>query len=217
MPNQNKNLNDDLASVADKEYLNTDKGKAPAKDEAVSLPKSKMILARKLLNNIKENNERLLGLLAGCLSAEDEAAISIGQISDESFAPTEDLGELRIIEGVFDGENMIGPDGKQYSVPANYASKSKLVEGDILKLTITGSGTFVYKQIGPIERARVVGALERGMAGEYFALSDGKKWRLLTASVTYYKGEAGDEVVILVPKNGESKWAAVENIVRKAE
>lgn len=55
------------------------------------------------------------------------------------------------------------------------------------------------------------------MAGEYFALSDGKKWRLLTASVTYYKGEAGDEVVILVPKNGESKWAAVENIVRKAE
>ena len=217
MPNQNKNLNDDLASVAGKEYLNTDKGKAPAKDEAVSLPKSKMILARKLLNNIKENNERLLGLLAGCLSAEDEAAISIGQISDESFAPTEDLGELRIIEGVFDGENMIGPDGKQYSVPANYASKSKLVEGDILKLTITGSGTFVYKQIGPIERARVVGALERGAAGEYFALSDGKKWRLLTASVTYYKGEAGDEVVILVPKNGESKWAAVENIVRKSE
>jgi len=39
----------------------------------------------------------------------------------------------------------------------------------------------------------------------------------VTASVTYYKGEAGDEVVILVPKNGESKWAAVENIVRKSE
>ena len=43
----------------------------------------------------------------------------------------------RVIEGVFDGENMIGPDGKQYSVPANYASKSKLVEGDILKMKIS--------------------------------------------------------------------------------
>ena len=32
---------------------------------------------------------------------------------------------------------MIGPDGKNYPVPANYASKSKLIEGDILKLTIT--------------------------------------------------------------------------------
>lgn len=212
MPNTNKNLNDDLA-------LQTDEAvKKLAKDETVSLPKSKMILAKKLLTNIKESSERLLELLAGNLTAEDEAAISIGQLSDEGFqSKEENTGEARVIEGVFDGENMIGPDGKQYSVPANYASKSKLVEGDILKLTITATGTFVYKQIGPIERARVVGALERNSSGEYFALADGKKWRLLTASVTYYKGDTGDEVVVLVPKNGESKWAAVENIVRKSE
>jgi len=207
---QNKKLNDDLEPG--------NPGKKPAQDETIGLAKSKMILAKKLLLNIKESSERLLELLAGNLTAEDEAAISIGQASDEAFASGEEVsGEARIIEGVFDGENMIGPDGKQYSVPANYASKSKLVEGDILKLTITGGGTFVYKQIGPIERARVVGSLERGAGGDYYALADGKKWRLLTASVTYYKGETGDEVVILVPKNGESKWAAVENIVRKRE
>jgi len=242
MSNQNKNSNNDLDSVAEldqapinpseldgdqsdaaKEYLGSSGGKpaAPsissgqAKEEVVTMAKSKIVLAKKLLNNVKENSERLLELLAGSLRPEDEAAISIGQLSDESFEPQEgSLGEQRTIEGVFDGENMIGPDGKQYSVPANYASKSKLVEGDILKLTITGNGTFVYKQIGPIERARAVGVLERSAAGEYLALADGKRWRLLTASVTYYKGEAGDEVVILVPKNGESKWAAVENIVR---
>lgn len=221
MPNQNKNLNDDLALEADgeaKEYLNTGKNKKQNKDESISLAKSKLVLAKKLLTNIKESSERLLTILAGNLTPEDEASISIGQLSDENFASSEEIsGDTRVIEGVFDGENMIGPDGKQYSVPANYASKSKLVEGDILKLTITGSGTFVYKQIGPIERARVVGQLERGMAGEFFALADGKRWRLLTASVTYYKGEPGDEAVILVPKNGESKWAAVENIVRKSE
>lgn len=213
MTDQNKNLNDDLSlEVGPEEH------KRPDKEESVIIAKSKMILAKKLLSNIKENNERLIQLLAGVLNPEDESAISIAQLSDENFALNEEVpGEARIIEGVFDGENMIGPDGKQYSVPANYASKSKLVEGDILKLTITGSGTFVYKQIGPIERARVVGQLERSAGGEYFALADGKRWRLLTASATYYKGESGDEVVVLVPKNGESKWAAVENIVRKAE
>src|SRR5690606_16926125 len=42
----------------------------------------------------------------------------------------------KIIEGVFDGENMVDDAGKKYPVPANYASKSKLVEGDMLKLTI---------------------------------------------------------------------------------
>jgi len=226
MANQNKNLQDDLGLAVDsgqapadgaKEYLGAgDNEKASKKDETIVLAKSKVVLAKKLLNNVKENSERLLELLAGSLKVEDEAAISIGQSSDEGFEAGEgSLGEQRTIEGVFDGENMIGPDGKQYSVPANYASKSKLVEGDILKLTITSSGTFVYKQIGPIERARVVGVLERTATGEYLALADGKRWRLLTASVTYYKGEAGDEIVILVPKNGESKWAAVENIVRQ--
>ncbi|MDD4271747.1 MAG: hypothetical protein PHF50_02990 [Patescibacteria group bacterium] len=224
MPNTNKNLSDDLALENDnetdeaREYLNVDPLKQPAKEENITIAKSKMILAKKLLANVKENNERLIQLLSDFLSPEDEAAISIAQLNDDNFdSGEENLGEARIIEGVFDGENMIGPDGKQYSVPANYASKSKLVEGDILKLTITANGTFIYKQIGPIERARVVGALERSAAGEYFALADGKRWRLLTASVTYYKGESGDEVVILVPKNGESKWAAVENVVRKKE
>ena len=33
--------------------------------------------------------------------------------------------EGQVIEGIFDGQNMVGPDGKKYSVPANYASKSK--------------------------------------------------------------------------------------------
>jgi hypothetical protein len=42
----------------------------------------------------------------------------------------------KVIEGVFDGQNMMGSDSKTYPVPANYASKSKLVQGDILKLTI---------------------------------------------------------------------------------
>ncbi|MBU1132526.1 hypothetical protein KKC32_04780 [Patescibacteria group bacterium] len=122
----------------------------------------------------------------------------------------------KVLEGVFDGQNMIGADGQQYDVPANYASKSKLVEGDILKLTINNLGSFVYKQIKPIERLRKVGALEQDPQSlQYYATDDGKRWKLLTASVTYFRGEPGDEVVFLIPADGGSRWAAVENIVKK--
>ncbi|MCU0679143.1 MAG: hypothetical protein MUC28_01685 [Planctomycetes bacterium] len=186
---------------------------------SVSVSLTKMVLVKKLLENIKENNDKLLRLLSGFVEPEDEQLISIGQMSDENFSGAgeesdEKKIEGRIIEGVFDGENMIGPDGKQYTVPANYASKSKLVEGDILKLTITHRGTFVYKQIGPIERIRLIGRLEQEGNGNFIVVVDGRKLRVLTASVTYFKGQSGDEIVVLVPKNGESKWAAVENIVK---
>ena len=121
----------------------------------------------------------------------------------------------KVVEGVFDGQNMIGPDGKVYSVPANYASKSKLVEGDTLKLTIADDGTFVYKQIGPVERRRVIGSLSRDAStGEFVILLEGRTYKVLRASVTYFKGEEGDDIVVLLPKNAEGTWAAVENIIK---
>lgn len=127
------------------------------------------------------------------------------------------MGESRqgtVVEGVFDGQNMVGPDGKIYTVPANYASKSKLVEGDMMKLTITDDGSFIYKQIGPVERARAVGTLVRDDSGNWRGVLDrGRSFRLLTASVTYFRGQAGDQVVMLVPEAMDSRWAAVENVV----
>ena len=44
---------------------------------------------------------------------------------------------------------------------------------------------------------------------------DDRVYRVLKASITYYKGEEGDEVVLLVPKNSLSRWAAVENVIKK--
>ncbi|MFA6171906.1 MAG: hypothetical protein WC715_05680 [Patescibacteria group bacterium] len=190
--------------------------KEEVKEENVILPKTKIALIKKLISNIKENNEQLSRLLAPFFENEDEARVAIGQMADDSFSSGEKAlkTEEKIIEGVFDGEKMIGPDGKQYSVPANYASKSKLVEGDMMKLTITGNGTFLYKQIGPVERGRIIGMLEKDAAGAYYVAKDDKRYRILTASVTYFRGEAGDEAIILVPKYGVSSWAAVENIIK---
>jgi hypothetical protein len=83
-----------------------------------------------------------------------------------------------------------------------------------MKLTITSNGTFLYKQIGPVERGRIVGELKKDAAGFYYIAKDEKRWRVLTASITYFRGEIGDEVIILVPKYGQSAWAAVENIIK---
>ena len=117
----------------------------------------------------------------------------------------------KIIEGVFDGQNMVGSDGKTYPVPANYASKSKLVQGDILKLTIADDGTFLYKQIGPIPRRQVVGVLEQ-KDGHYFVDVEGKQYRVLLASVTYFKAKSGDQVSVNLPEDTsvDAEWAALE-------
>lgn len=126
---------------------------------------------------------------------------------------SEEEGE--IVEGVFDGQVMMGTDGKQYPVPANYASKSKLVEGDMLKLTITPDGSFVYKQIGPVERKRLIGIVSQDDLGNYVVIADGKAYRVLLASVTYFKAEPADEVTVVVPRDSESVWGAIENLVKK--
>ncbi len=116
----------------------------------------------------------------------------------------------KIVEGVFDGQKMAGPDGKEYPVPANYASKSKLVEGDILKLTIADDGSFIYKQIGPIDRTQVIGTLVQH-DGAYYVEANGREYRILLASVTYFRINVGDQVTIIVPtENQEATWAAVE-------
>lgn len=136
-----------------------------------------------------------------------EKAIEFGSIESDNTET--------VVEGVFDGQNMVGPDGKIYTIPANYASKSKLVEGDIMKLTIKGDGTFLYKQIGPVERDRITGRLVFDEElGVYQAVTnEGRSYRLLTASVTYYRGDPGDRVVMLVTQDAKCKWAAVENIM----
>lgn len=144
------------------------------------------------------------------LAAASELLISLVG-DDENVTPIardETLG--KVIEGVFDGQNMVGSDGKTYPVPANYASKSKLVQGDILKLTIADDGAFMYKQIGPIPRKQVVGtlSLENGL---YLVNVNDKKYRVLLASVTYFKAKPGDQVSVNVPEEDDkAEWAALE-------
>lgn len=125
--------------------------------------------------------------------------------------------EENIIEGVFDGENMIDQSGKKYLVPANYASKSKLVVGDTLKLTIKSDGSYLFKQIDPVEREMIVGQLEEISPNKFEVISNKKRYKVLLASVTFFKAKEGDKLTIVVPAYEESDWAAIENLIEKGE
>jgi len=168
-----------------------------------------------ILENIEIQIQKCKMILDGEVPLVKESEIDYSKKAARMGKAAEPETAGRIIEGVFDGQKMIGPDGKQYSVPANYISKSKLVEGDILKLTIDRNGNFVYKQIGPVERDRLIGRVIKGEDGEYVIRVKDKAYKVILASVTYFKGEPGDEIVILIPKSRQSARAAVETIVRK--
>ncbi|MFA5133777.1 MAG: hypothetical protein WC459_03175 [Patescibacteria group bacterium] len=173
-----------------------------------SLDKQQILLG--ILKDMKDNLENAINILGGL-----EGVRGV-KIEDNVDGASSD--GARIVEGVFAGDKMVGGDGKTYDIPPNYASKSKLVEGDILKLTITSNGGFVYKQIGPIPRKRLVGELAiDAEKDEFWVVVDTNKWRVLKASITYFKGEAGNKVAILVPQDGISKWAAVENVIKEGE
>jgi hypothetical protein len=176
---------------------------------------TKFALAKKIIVNLREELATLERLLSGDADMADLEHLISRRATPEGGEVVSPLNEGRIVEGVFDGQHMIGSDGKQYLVPPNYASKSKLVEGDILKLTIQNNGNFLFKQIGPIERERIVGLLVSDeTTQEWKVVADGRKYHVLSASISFFKGQPGDNAVILIPKSAPSKWAAVENIIR---
>ena len=163
--------------------------------------------------------QKLLDAAEGNLSSARNLMSEITGVKQKAGAGPKDkakdlsiLDDGKTIEGIFDGEQMVAPDGKKYPVPANYASKSKLVEGDVLKLTIGDDGGLTYKQIDPVERKNLIGTLKYEN-GNYSVLAEGKDYKVLFASVTYYKGKPGNKTSIVVPAKGESAWAAVESII----
>ncbi|MBI5230482.1 MAG: hypothetical protein HY981_04250 [Candidatus Magasanikbacteria bacterium] len=201
----------------------------------VSLSPPNLALLEKLVTHLTETSASLVEFVRQLKGESPAAAIPSfsGDTSNTmplahpsprapapSFAaPQENHNAARVLEGVFDGTRMMGADGEFYPVPPNYASKSKLVEGDLLKLTVTSTGAFIYKQIGPINRKRLIGELLKRQDGDtilFDVFAQGKVYHVLSAAITYYKGEQGDEVAICVPENSPSQWAAVEYVVKKS-
>lgn len=174
---------------------------------------TKALLIRRI-----EEAERILHHCRQVLEGKADRHLSALSSDTHSSDQEETESGDRVVHGIFDGEHMKGEDGQLYPVPANYASKSKLVEKDELKLTIKPDGAFVYKQTGPIERKRVKGTFTMDEEGKNVVRApEDKEYRILLASVTFYHIEQGDEVTILLPDDEDATWGTVDNVIKQAD
>lgn len=172
-------------------------------------------LSVQMLKKVRDNITHVIQLLE--TGDTTRATRQLVDLVSDSRVSREAIGQKtgsRVVEGVFDGVFMVGSDGVRYDVAHNYASKSRLVQGDMLKLTIQPDGSYLYKQIGPIDRQRIVGILQiDASTQEPVVQVEDRVYKVLSASVSYHKGVPGDEMVVLVPRDGLSDWAAVETVV----
>lgn len=113
------------------------------------------------------------------------------------------------LEGVFDGTQMIADDGALYPVPENYASKSKLLEGDLLQLIKTPDGRNYFKQVSRVPRHIKNARLEHIEANHGLARTDdGRGYQILLAPLRFFRVNPGEQLTLEVPEAGGT-WAAV--------
>ena len=116
-------------------------------------------------------------------------------------------------EGVFDGQYLIAEDGRKTVVPENYAAKSKLVYGDILKVFMD-SGRQIFKQIDRVERKKVEGVLAK-KEGKWFLLTDVGSYKVSDASAEYSKAELNDKASALIPAgNPKVPFASLDRVYK---
>ena len=178
-------------------------------EEVLGHIESEIWRARRLLTQLqwKTDKERTDEDNANTKSHEDA--------TNNLMSYNEENGDVKVIEWVYDGYFMIGADKKKYPVPMNYSSKSKLIPGDVLKLRVMQDGKLIYKLIGQADRTFIKATLSKAEeTGKFTAISDdGKVYFLNQAAVTYFKGNTGDEMSIIVNTDGIGNFAAIEALI----
>lgn len=176
--------------------MNNKKDLAAIRDFIITAEKS-IKNAKKLLKNVLEDNDLTL-----------DTNISL----DTSWLNSYSSDDSKIIEWVFTWEEMLWADGNKYPVPANYSSKSKLVQWDKLKVTITPNGKMLYKQIAPIQRSFVTGLVVKEKE-KYQVVAEWKTYDLLTAAITHFKANIWDKVTVIIPEWKQATFAAIDLVV----
>lgn len=175
-----------------------------------------------LLGKIETEIKRaklMLGQLQGKTDKQLDASLEQDtkqyEHTSQSLLSYDEGADIKVIEWVYDGYFMIGADKKKYPVPMNYSSKSKLIPGDVLKLRVMGDGKLIYKLIGQADRKFVKATLSKAdETGKFTALSDeGEVFFLNQAAVTYFKGNTGDELSIIINADGIGNFAAIEALI----
>ena len=132
----------------------------------------------------------------------------------QTLAPVKDYTDAVGIEGAFDGEFMVCTDGRKFSVPANYAAKSRLVYGEQLKMFEDGGKT-LFKQMSKVEKEKPEAVLNK-KEGKWYAITKTGTYKVLDVAANFNNAKVGDKAVIILPKgNAGVPFAALEKILRE--
>lgn len=117
-------------------------------------------------------------------------------------------------EGTFDGQYLVAADGRKTEVPGNYAAKSRLVCGDVLKV-FADTGKQVFKQIDKVERKKIEGILTK-KEGKWYILADLGSYRILDTAAEFNQAQLNDKASAFIPaKNLNSSFAALDKIYKE--
>lgn len=133
---------------------------------------------------------------------------------DSTLLNTYQSWDTKIVEWIFTGDSMLGPDGAVYPVPQNYSSKSLLVQWSRLKATIENNGGIKYKIIEEIPFETSIGIVTKN-GDKYEITTDTKTYKVLMAAITFHKCNIGDTVSIRTPKWKDATYAVIESIIPK--
>ena len=114
--------------------------------------------------------------------------------------------------GFFTGTSVVTQKGT-FQVPENYISKSRLVEGDELKVFIK-EGRILFKQIRPVPRKAARGIILRKDNKCNVIVGD-SQYKIISASARFFSLESGDEVMIQLPAEEKAEWAVVTYVIKR--
>lgn len=121
---------------------------------------------------------------------------------------------VTILTGFFDGVKLVTDDHFDYPIPSNYISKSMLVPGDLLKLSIHSDWSMIYKVIKAAPRIHIRWILHR-KENQFLALwSNNLNYKLNTAAITFHRAQCGDEVCLVINEESKYHYAALESIIK---
>jgi len=175
---------------------------------------SKTQHVEKILDNLQAMQWQLSGI-EHLLSAIHEDVAKYIKIHDTHRISYLDKKTISCHEWLFDGKNMITETKEKFPVPRNYASKSKLVPWDTLKLRILENGDLVYKLVDAVARKILKATLSKNDDNLFVAITNTWSYFLNEAAISYFHWKVWDEVFIHINKRAVHKFAAVETIIKK--
>ncbi len=159
--------------------------------------------------------QRINQALSAAISSINLAKNLLKDIEGSSQQSRIDTREIEGIVGVFDGTYLITADGQKIEVPVNYASKSKIVFGDTLKM-VEDQDKKLFKQIERVKRLHKVGILSK-KDGQMVVVTGDGTYNILQVAVEFYGLTEGGQVQILIPEeNVHAPFAAIDKNLEEA-